>query len=55
MLDTYDFKDDVWLCHSSGGKCNDFTAFVSTLNMPYNISTEGVSDCAVFYHTLGSL
>ena len=31
MLDTYDFKDEVWLCHSSGGKCNDFTAFVSTL------------------------
>jgi hypothetical protein len=31
MLDTYDFKGDVWLCHSSGGKCNDFTAFVSTL------------------------
>lgn len=27
MLDTYDFKNDVWLCHSSGGKCNDFTAF----------------------------
>jgi hypothetical protein len=29
MLDTYDFKGDVWLCHSVGGKCNDFTAFVS--------------------------
>ncbi|PKA57056.1 PI-PLC X domain-containing protein [Apostasia shenzhenica] len=27
MLDTYDFQDDVWLCHSSGGKCCDFTAF----------------------------
>ncbi|XP_010936443.1 PI-PLC X domain-containing protein At5g67130 [Elaeis guineensis] len=27
MLDTYDFDDDVWLCHSNGGKCNDFTAF----------------------------
>ncbi|WVZ57278.1 hypothetical protein U9M48_007683 [Paspalum notatum var. saurae] len=33
MLDTYDFKGDVWLCHSDGGKCNDFTAFVSILNM----------------------
>ena len=20
MLDTYDFDDDVWLCHSNGGK-----------------------------------
>ncbi|XP_019704319.2 PI-PLC X domain-containing protein At5g67130 [Elaeis guineensis] len=27
MLDTYDLKDDVWLCHSSGGKCYDITAF----------------------------
>ncbi|XP_038982048.1 PI-PLC X domain-containing protein At5g67130-like isoform X2 [Phoenix dactylifera] len=27
MLDTYDFKDDVWLCHSSGGKCFNITAF----------------------------
>eukprot|EP01018_Ginkgo_biloba_P003303 Gb_27392 [translate_table: standard] len=27
MLDTYDFKGDVWLCHSPGGNCNDFTAF----------------------------
>ncbi|KAL1322845.1 hypothetical protein HN51_067854 [Arachis hypogaea] len=27
MLDTYDFKGDVWLCHSFGGNCYDFTAF----------------------------
>ncbi|ESR44180.1 hypothetical protein CICLE_v10013394mg [Citrus x clementina] len=27
MLDTYDFKGDVWLCHSFGGKCYDVTAF----------------------------
>lgn len=27
MLDTYDFDDDVWLCHSFGGKCHDYTAF----------------------------
>ncbi|KAJ9683057.1 hypothetical protein PVL29_018868 [Vitis rotundifolia] len=27
MLDTYDFKGDVWLCHSFDGKCFDFTAF----------------------------
>ncbi len=29
MLDTYDFKDDIWLCHSFKGQCYDFTAFVS--------------------------
>uniref|UniRef100_A0A7C8ZXF5 Phosphatidylinositol diacylglycerol-lyase n=1 Tax=Opuntia streptacantha TaxID=393608 RepID=A0A7C8ZXF5_OPUST len=27
MLDTYDFRGDVWLCHSFGGKCHDYTAF----------------------------
>lgn len=27
MLDTYDFNEDVWLCHSFGGKCFDYTAF----------------------------
>ncbi|XP_031491541.1 PI-PLC X domain-containing protein At5g67130 [Nymphaea colorata] len=27
MLDTYDFEGDVWLCHSYGGKCYNFTAF----------------------------
>uniref|UniRef100_A0A453JI78 PI-PLC X domain-containing protein n=1 Tax=Aegilops tauschii subsp. strangulata TaxID=200361 RepID=A0A453JI78_AEGTS len=32
MLDTYDFKGSVWLCHSSGGKCNDFTAFEPALD-----------------------
>lgn len=32
MLDTYDFEDDVWLCHSTGGECYDITAFVS---MPF--------------------
>jgi hypothetical protein len=29
MLDTYDYKGDIWLCHSFKGKCHDFTAFVS--------------------------
>jgi hypothetical protein len=46
MLDTYDFKGDVWLCHSSGGKCNDFTAFVSTyyrICPTHSSPTEGVS------------
>ncbi|GAV78762.1 hypothetical protein CFOL_v3_22227 [Cephalotus follicularis] len=27
MLDTYDFKGDIWLCHSFDGKCLDLTAF----------------------------
>uniref|UniRef100_A0ACD5ZTW7 Uncharacterized protein n=1 Tax=Avena sativa TaxID=4498 RepID=A0ACD5ZTW7_AVESA len=27
MLDTYDFKSDLWLCHSFAGKCYDFTAY----------------------------
>lgn len=29
MLDMYDFENDVWLCHSFGGTCYNFTAFVS--------------------------
>lgn len=27
MLDVYDFRDDIWLCHSLGGTCYDLTAF----------------------------
>lgn len=29
MLDMYDFENDIWLCHSTGGKCYNLTAFVS--------------------------
>jgi hypothetical protein len=29
MLDMYDFLGDVWLCHSYGGVCYNYTAFVS--------------------------
>jgi hypothetical protein len=29
MLDLYDFENDVWLCHSFGGQCFNYTAFVS--------------------------
>jgi hypothetical protein len=32
MLDMYDFRNDIWLCHSYGGACQNFTAFVSTPN-----------------------
>lgn len=34
MLDTYDFDDDVWLCHSFQGHCHDFTAFVCKIYLP---------------------
>ncbi|XP_021756555.1 PI-PLC X domain-containing protein At5g67130-like [Chenopodium quinoa] len=27
MLDTYDYKGDVWLCHSFKGQCHSYTAF----------------------------
>ncbi|XP_004304210.1 PREDICTED: PI-PLC X domain-containing protein At5g67130 [Fragaria vesca subsp. vesca] len=32
MLDTYDFDDGVWLCHSFKGKCHDYTAFEPALD-----------------------
>jgi hypothetical protein len=33
MLDTYDFQNDVWLCHSTGGTCFNFTAFQPAINV----------------------
>ncbi|KAJ7551323.1 hypothetical protein O6H91_06G010400 [Diphasiastrum complanatum] len=32
MLDMYDFLNDVWLCHSFGGKCYNYTAFEPAIN-----------------------
>ncbi|GMI68818.1 hypothetical protein like AT5G67130 [Hibiscus trionum] len=32
MLDMYDFKGDVWLCHSPGGFCFSHTAFQPAIN-----------------------
>lgn len=32
MLDTYDFQNDIWLCHSTGGTCFNFTAFQPAIN-----------------------
>ncbi|KAK9096964.1 hypothetical protein Sjap_022461 [Stephania japonica] len=32
MLDLYDFNNDIWLCHSFGGKCYNFTAFQPAIN-----------------------
>ncbi|KAJ1697573.1 hypothetical protein LUZ63_006085 [Rhynchospora breviuscula] len=39
MLDTYDLKGDVWLCHSSGGKCYDYTAFEPLIDTLKEIET----------------
>ncbi|CAL9096265.1 unnamed protein product [Musa acuminata var. zebrina] len=33
MLDMYDFLDDIWLCHSFGGKCHDLTAFQPAIDV----------------------
>ncbi|XP_042374284.1 PI-PLC X domain-containing protein At5g67130-like [Zingiber officinale] len=33
MLDMYDFENDVWLCHSFGGQCFNFTAFQPAINV----------------------
>ncbi|KAH9311159.1 hypothetical protein KI387_026194, partial [Taxus chinensis] len=32
MLDMYDFENDIWLCHSFGGNCLNFTAFMPAIN-----------------------
>ncbi|XP_057860075.2 PI-PLC X domain-containing protein At5g67130 isoform X1 [Cryptomeria japonica] len=32
MLDMYDFLNDVWLCHSFGGNCYNFTAYEPAIN-----------------------
>lgn len=45
MLDVYNFRGDVWLCHSKGGKCFDFTAFVSKPNCaPFTFRTREFSE-----------
>uniref|UniRef100_A0A7C9B0F3 Uncharacterized protein n=2 Tax=Opuntia streptacantha TaxID=393608 RepID=A0A7C9B0F3_OPUST len=33
MLDMYDFQNDIWLCHSFGGQCFNFTAFQPAINV----------------------
>nr|XP_043621393.1 PI-PLC X domain-containing protein At5g67130-like [Erigeron canadensis] len=33
MLDMYDFENDIWLCHSIGGKCFNYTAFQPAINV----------------------
>ncbi|XP_065009341.1 PI-PLC X domain-containing protein At5g67130-like isoform X1 [Musa acuminata AAA Group] len=39
MLDMYDFRNDVWLCHSTGGQCYNFTAFQPAINVLKEIET----------------
>ncbi|KAF3438970.1 hypothetical protein FNV43_RR17245 [Rhamnella rubrinervis] len=39
MLDLYDFENDIWLCHSTGGKCYNFTAFQPAINVLKEIRT----------------
>ncbi|GAV67742.1 LOW QUALITY PROTEIN: hypothetical protein CFOL_v3_11246, partial [Cephalotus follicularis] len=33
MLDMYDFNNSIWLCHSFGGKCYNYTAFQPAINV----------------------
>ncbi|WOL15071.1 PI-PLC X domain-containing protein [Canna indica] len=33
MLDMYDFEKDIWLCHSFGGNCYNFTAFQPAIDV----------------------
>ncbi|CAN8328247.1 unnamed protein product [Cochlearia groenlandica] len=33
MLDTYDFLNDVWLCHSAGGTCFNVTSFKPAISV----------------------
>ncbi|RDX92080.1 PI-PLC X domain-containing protein, partial [Mucuna pruriens] len=33
MLDMYDFQNDVWLCHSFGGQCYNYTTFQPAINI----------------------
>ncbi|XP_010912030.1 PI-PLC X domain-containing protein At5g67130 isoform X2 [Elaeis guineensis] len=39
MLDMYDFENGIWLCHSFGGKCYNFTAFQPAINVLKEIDT----------------
>ncbi|KAJ6817365.1 PI-PLC X domain-containing protein-like [Iris pallida] len=39
MLDMYDFDNDIWLCHSYGGKCYNYTKFQPAINVLKEIQT----------------
>ncbi|WOG84646.1 hypothetical protein DCAR_0103830 [Daucus carota subsp. sativus] len=44
MLDLYDFENDVWLCHSFGGQCFEYTAFQPAINVLKEVQAFLVSD-----------
>lgn len=48
MLDMYDFENDIWLCHSFGGRCYNYTAFVSATLMCSSLSVCCLYDRANF-------
>ncbi|GJU86008.1 PI-PLC X domain-containing protein-like protein [Tanacetum coccineum] len=33
MLDMYDFNNDIWVCHSFGGRCYNITAYQPAINV----------------------
>ncbi|XP_031380410.1 PI-PLC X domain-containing protein At5g67130-like [Punica granatum] len=33
MLDMYDYENGIWLCHSFGGRCYNYTAFQPAINV----------------------
>ncbi|XP_076889068.1 PI-PLC X domain-containing protein At5g67130-like [Bidens hawaiensis] len=33
MVDMYDFNNDIWMCHSFGGKCYNITAYQPAINV----------------------
>ncbi|RWW12859.1 hypothetical protein GW17_00023455 [Ensete ventricosum] len=39
MLDMYDFENDIWLCHSNGGQCYNYTAFQPAIDVLKEIET----------------
>ncbi|XP_008785863.1 PI-PLC X domain-containing protein At5g67130-like [Phoenix dactylifera] len=39
MLDMYDFENGIWLCHSFGGNCYNYTAFQPAINVLKEIHT----------------
>lgn len=39
MLDMYDFNNDIWLCHSFGGQCYNYTSFQPAINVLKEIQT----------------
>ncbi|CAN8270279.1 unnamed protein product [Cochlearia groenlandica] len=49
MLDLYDFQNDIWLCHSYGGNCFNYTAFqpADTILKEFQVYLEKNKDAVV--------